>query len=267
MVALFALRIYRQTKPFSKVIYPLVSLGLPLAIGLAFLGAYNWARFHSIFETGFSYQLAGPSLQEYKNVLFSPLYILANLYDYLAMPPKLIGIFPFIQSAAGNGASIFSFIALPNIYFAPQLTGMLFSVPFILFAGILIVPFLYRKNKLKGQQIEQEDKSYIFKWTVVSLFGSFLFGFIPMISFFWVAIHYFLDFSPSLVLLSVVGFLQGYTFLIDKPVRLKLYVAAGIGLMIASVVISNLLMFSAHAGDFQRFNPVLWQHLTHLFIR
>ncbi len=30
-----------------------------LAVGLAVLAWYNWARLDSIFETGFSYQLAG----------------------------------------------------------------------------------------------------------------------------------------------------------------------------------------------------------------
>ncbi len=266
MAALAFLGTYRQTKLLCKTIFSFASLALPLAVGLALLGLYNWARFHSIFETGFSYQLAGPELQKYKDVLFSPLYILPNLYNYLAMPPKITGMFPFLKSIQANGAFLFSFIPLPNIYFAPELTGMFFSVPFILFAVILIVPFLHRKKEFNSQ-IAQDDESYFFKWTVISLFGSFLFGFIPMVSFFWVALHYFLDFSPSLVLLSMIGFWQGYAFLLHRPISRKLYAAAGIGLMIASVLISNLLMFSGQMDEFQKFNPVLWQQLANLFIR
>ena len=265
MVGLVALTTYRRTKLLSKTLFSFVSLALPLGVGLIALGLYNWARFHSIFETGFSYQLAGPNLQKYKEVLFSPLYILPNLYDYLAMLPKIAKTFPYLISIQANGASLFSFIALPNIYTAPPLTGMLFSVPFILSAGILVATIL--RPKKEWGETSREDDAYLFKWTVISLFGSFLFGFIPIVSFFWVALHYFLDFSPALVLLSVIGFWQGYVFLPNRPLSRKLYTLAGIGLMIISVVASNLVVFSARAAEFQRFNPILWHHLINLFSR
>jgi len=266
MVGLVALTTYRRTKLLSKTLFSFVSLALPLGVGLIALGLYNWARFHSVFETGFSYQLAGPNLQKYKEVLFSPLYILPNLYDYFVMLPKITKIFPFLISIQANGASLFSFITLPDIYTAPPLTGMLFSVPFILLAGILVPPVLRPKKELKDE-ISREDDAYWFRWTVISLFGSFLFGFIPIVSFFWVALHYFLDFSPALVLLSVIGFWQGYVSLPNGPLSRKLYTLAGIGLMIISVVASNLVVFSARAAEFQRFNPILWHHLINLFSR
>ena len=266
MVAWFALRNYHQTRLLSKTLCSLAALALPLAIGLAALGSYNWVRFHSIFETGFSYQLAGPNLQKYKAVLFSPRYIIPNLYNYLIMPPTINKAFPFVQSVTGNGASLFSFLDLPVIYFSRQLTGLLFSIPFILFSAILIIPFLPGKNEPKDKKI-QNHNSYLFKWTAISLFGSFLFGFAPLALYFWLATRFFTDFTPSLVLLSVIGFWQGYAFLIDRSISRKVYVAVGITLIVISILISNLSALSAQAGDFQRFNPILWNHLNNLFSR
>ncbi|MGA7193277.1 MAG: hypothetical protein WBW94_06565 [Anaerolineales bacterium] len=264
MVALLTLRTYRQPKLLSKTISIIASLASPIVIGLAILGWYNWARFHSVFETGYSYALTGPNLQQYKDVIFAPIYLLPNLYNYLIMPPKIIGVFPFMKSVTGNGASIFSFINLPDIYVARQVTGLFFNVPFILFSAILVVPFLLVKKELKDE-ISRDNDSYLFKWTAISLFGSFLFGFAPLVVYFWVVTRFFTDFTSSLVSLSILGFCQGYVFLIDRPIRRTLYVTAGISLMIISIIVSNLLALSTHATEFQKFNPFLWHYLANLF--
>ncbi len=242
-------------------------LGGPIVLGIAVLARYNWARFHSVFETGLSYQLAGTAdLQRYGHFLFSPLYILPNLYGYLAMPPQLNGTFPFLESVPGTGASIFSFIVLPNIYYNNILTGLIFSTPFVLFAGICIASFVPKKINLMSPATQGDDRS-LFKGVMTSLLGSFVFGFAPLTSFFWVAAHYQTDFVPSLVILSIIGFWQGYSLLISKPAIRKLYVAAGMILMVASIIISILLVLSAHAPQFQRSDPVLWNDLVNLFSR
>ena len=234
-------------------------LGGPLVLGIAVLARYNWARFHSVFETGLSYQLAGSDLQKYSHVLFSPLYILPNLYNYLVMAPGINRNFPFLESVPGIGPSIFSFITLPDIYFNNVLTGILFSTPFVLFAGICITAFVLKKMHLTSLVSRVDDLS-LFKGLIAALAGSFLFGFVPFILFFWVASHYQTDFVPSLVILSIIGFWQGYIFTTHKPdIIHKLYVAIGIILMVASIIISILLVLSAHADKFQKFNPILWE--------
>ena len=151
MVVFWVCRTYRQTKLLSKVIYPFISLCLPLILGLAILGWYNWARFDSVFESGFYYQLAGPFLQRYSHVLFSPIYLLPNLYNYLMMRPKLSMAFPFLQLAPGYGAIKFSFLSLPPIYHAGGITGILFTAPFTLFAIIPMLSFLPIKKGTEHQ--------------------------------------------------------------------------------------------------------------------
>ena len=266
MVVFWFFRTYRQTKLISKVIGPFVSLCLPIIFGLILLGWYDWARFGSIFETGLYYQLAGPFLQLYSHVLFSPIYLLPNLYDYLLVRPKTLKTFPYLKSGLGTGASKFPFLSLPRVYYANNLTGILPSTPFILFAVIPMVFLLLRKKSV-GNQADRENDTYSFNWLMISLAGSFLFGFAPLVMFFWVDARYTLDFMPSLILLGIVGFWQGYRFMTDKPGLRKLYVAAGIMLMVISLVMSILLAFAENAAQFQQFNSVLWNHLIRFFPR
>ncbi|HEY9151931.1 MAG TPA: hypothetical protein VIN60_03525 [Anaerolineales bacterium] len=266
MTIFWILRIFFQTKRRSRVSSPLIALCLPIVFGLAILGWYNWARFDSVFETGFYYELAGPFLQKYSHVLFSPLYLLPNLWDYLVVRPKVGLAFPFIQSISGYGSIKFSFISLPPIYHEGSITGILFSTPFVLFAAIPLLTFL-PKNKTTSDEIVADHDTYLFKWLIISLLGSFLFGLAPLVLYFFVQTRFLTDFISSLILLSVIGFWQGYNFLTYKPFIRRLYVAAGILLMGVSIIISILVTLSANAAQFQQFNPILWNHLISLFSR
>jgi hypothetical protein len=264
MIIFWVWRRSGQTKLLSTAIFPLIGFGLPLLLGMCILGWYNWARFDSAFQTGFYYELAGSFLQKYSHVLFSPLYVLPNLYNYLVMQPKINVIFPFIQSVSGYGAAKFSFIHLPPIYHEGGMTGILFSMPFALFAAIPPLSLLSRK-KDSNDQVNHENDSFLFEWLLISLLGSFLFGFAPIVMYFFVETRFLADFMPSLVLLSIVGFWKGCSFLAPKPTFQRLYVAVGMILMATSIIVSVTLALSAHAAQFQEFSPVLWNHLIRLF--
>ncbi len=267
MVVVFVVAADRQSVPIFRRIYPLAALGLPLALGTIILGWYNWARFHSVFETGWSYQLNEGNLQFYRAVLFSPRYILPNLFNYLLMPPGILGTFSFIKPALPTGASIFSFIPLPKVYFTEPLTGLFFGAPFILFAPVAVFAALPRNRKAISQTYQGKDL-YAFRWLITSLAGCFLLGFILIVSYYYVAVRFVADFMPALTLLSIIGFWQGYRLLLRRPpVSRKLYLAGGLGLMAASAVISSLLVFSDRMVKFQMYNPDLWRQLAGLFAR
>ena len=266
MVAIWIFRTYSHTKTFSKAISPLIALCSPLILGLAFLGWYNWARFNSVFESGLYYQLSGPFLQKYSHVLFSAQYLLPNLYNYLAMRPEISTSFPYLLSIQGAGAIKFSFTHLPPIYHEGALTGILLSTPFALFAAIPVLFFTLRKKGIKDR-VGSDHGICLFNWLIISLLGSFLFGFAPMATFFFVETRYIADFMPSLVLLSIMGFFQGYSLLTHKLVITKIYSAIGIILIGISIIIGTLLALSAHAELFQQFNPILWNQLISLFQR
>ena len=124
---------------------------------------------------------------------------------------------------------------------------------------------LLSRKRDSNVQVGQENDAFLFKWLVISLFGPFLFGFAPIVMYFFVETRFLADFMPSLVLLSVIGFWQGYNFLSRKPALHKLYAPVGMILMVTSIVVGVLLAFSAHAAQFQEFNPILWNQLIRLF--
>jgi len=244
---------YLHHRQLSRSIYPFILMFIPFAIGMSILGWYNWARFDSVFETGFYYELAGPNIQGFYKELFSPVYVLSNLYNYLLNKPILIEQFPLLSSAEGIGKSVFSFISLPSIYYTGKLTGMLYSTPFVLFATVLLIP---RKKESNNNSFKNMDT---FKWAVFLLLGIFLAEFLPLVSYFWVATRFFAEFMPPLVLLSMMGFWKGYELLKNKPVWRSFYLILGISLMIISIVVGVSLGLAEHWEAFKEFNPALWK--------
>ena len=144
------------------------------------------------------------------------------------------------------------------------MTGIIFSTPFVLFAGlsVLSIPFLARGVKA---QSNPNNDDYFLSWIVISLLGSFLLGFGVIVSFFWVVTRYLIECMPPLILLSIIGFWLGYRWLIRWPIVRNIYAAIGIGIAIISIVSSNLLVLSMRASLFQALNPALWNQLNSLF--
>jgi hypothetical protein len=128
MVAYQLFKIHRQS--FVRFVPELVPLGLPLFLGAAGFAWYNWARFGSFLETGFTYQLAAPYLQKHLNELFLPGYFFQNLYHYLFHPFAVRESFPFLYPMRGRFEGIFSWQGLPELYTAQAVTGFLCALPF-----------------------------------------------------------------------------------------------------------------------------------------
>ena len=121
---MIAHRIWRATHPsLVNLATKLLPLTFPLVVSLIGLGWYNWARFGSVLETGFSYALAGVNLQKYHNDLFSPVYIIQNLYNYILKSPVSIEQFPFIYPEMGIINELFEFYSLPEVYETNPVTG------------------------------------------------------------------------------------------------------------------------------------------------
>ena len=261
MVVFWILRKYSGCKPRSRVIYPIISLGVPLIVGLAILGWYNWARFNSVFETGLFYQLAWTDPQKNYREFFSPLYFFQNLYNYLFVPPKFkYNIFPFMFTVYGKEYPLISSLPFPNIYNSEKITGLLYSVPFALYAFRPLIGLFYKpKQQLKSLASQSDQR--LFNWLIASLLGCFLIGFASFLAFFWAALRYFEDFLPSLLLLSIIGFWQGYRYYSAHPARRALYLAIGIGLVVVSIIASTLLALSFGSPRFGEFNPHLWNFL------
>ncbi|HSL28718.1 MAG TPA: hypothetical protein VK900_05910 [Anaerolineales bacterium] len=219
----------------------LLPLGIPLLLGALGFAWYNWARFGSFLETGFTYQLAAPYLQQHMHELFLLSYIVQNLYNYMLNPFTVHPSFPFLSAIRGQLEAVSPWPALPDFYTAQAITGFLIAVPFLIFA---LLPVTLFAKQLRGSTPTERGTALSFGWIMTSLLGSFLLPFLSLLAFFWAAMRYAEDFMPALLLLSIVGFWQGYEYLSRVPGRGKIYATLGVTLAIVSVLSAVLLALS-----------------------
>jgi hypothetical protein len=234
----------------------------PVAAGLGALAWYNWARFGSVFETGISYQLALLYIQAHRDELFSLHYVIQNLYNYVLMPPKLRLNFPYVWPQLGVRHPVLAGLSLPPLYFAEEVTGLLFTSPFLVGAlgGVLAGPALSPANRTPDGQTPS-----LASWLKTALAASFLSEFALFLTFFWGSERYLMDFLPAALLLAVIGSWSAIVALKSLP-----WARAGItllllGLTVASVVAGLLLAIAQNADALRPLDPVLWQQLNNVF--
>jgi len=229
--------------PFIDRVKKLVSLGLPLFLCVLLLGWYNWFRFGSVTETGYSYQLAGVNLQKYRGDLFSPAYVVQNLYNYFLHPPGSRSEFPFLYPTKGKEENIVSIYPLPDVYQTNPITGLLLTFPFVLFSAVPLIAM--GRRSIATVQPEtgsfNVDSAHSLNSILTGLFIMFSSALFLLAVFFWAAMRYMVDFIPSITLISSIGFWQGYQLLAKKPAWRKLYSMSGIFLGCATVIISQLV--------------------------
>jgi hypothetical protein len=220
----------------------------PLLLCGAILAWYNWARFDSIFEFGFYYQLAGFNLQANYPSLFSRVYIIQNIYTYFMNPFEVRSSFPFAYPLAGSEEPIFSFYELPRIYAVEgKFAGLLYSTPFLIFSILPALMLVIRFIRAIGRRDKKKNQYNFYDWTIISLIGSFVAGSIPTLLIFYVGFRYETEFITSLSMLGLIGFCQGYLLLKTTTAR-KLIAISGMGLAAFSVLASIALAFTGRSG-------------------
>lgn len=248
-VLLTTIWIIRASTVFMTNVTRLAFLYLPLGLGGMALAWYNWARFRSVTETGFSYALAGVDLHEHATEIFSSSYILPNLYNYLFHPPHLMSTFPFIAMLKGSETTVSPLYEVPQFYYAQSITGLLCLFPFAIFAIIPMIAFF--RNRAQGKSIEkwlEASDHQELAWVILQLGGIVLAAFLLLTFFFWAGMRYSGDFIPPLTVLSALGFWQGYKSTTNKPIVKNLFVFSALLLAAISMLISILLAISTNAG-------------------
>jgi hypothetical protein len=238
MTLMLAISILKSDHPLSQKVKNFSMLILPLAMGAVCLGWYNWARFGSITETGLYYQMNHGFVHYRTDELMGYKYIFQNIYNYLFLPFGMDSKFPFLYPLPGSREEIFFFSKTPSIYGSQIITGLFYTVPFIVFSS---VPFLMPRA---AKNSSQDKERTLLNWIAITLAGAALASFGFLLIFFWAAMRYAEDFMPSLILLSVIGFWQGYSHLLNKPMARRLYAAAGVLLAGTSIIVSTLLAVS-----------------------
>ncbi len=227
----------------EKLLPFLASIGAPLLIGASAYVGYNYARFGSITEFGYTYQLTGFNINTHIKDTFSLAYIPPNLFKILLNPLEFKDGFPFIKPVLWGGPASWLVNYSPKIYYylSEGTTGLLVASPFLLFA------FLRKRRELF--------------WISTSLTGSTLLLFIITQIFFYTTMRYLLDLVPALTLLALLGLWSGFDSLKSK----KLFAILAATLWAYTIVIGVLLPFSSNVKRFREFNPEFIQHITTLF--
>lgn len=252
----------RTDRSKTERLRSLLPLYVPLVVGAVALGWYDWTRFGSVFETGYKYALTGKvPMQGPHAAVFSPAYVVQNLYNYLLFPPRLRPAFPYFRQAVGLTTSVIPSIPLPRLYGAQQITGLLCSAPFVFFAAVPASGLLRRFSSVRLETGSHDS----LHWLTIALLLSALVPFAVLLAYFWVAERFIADFLPALMLLSIIGFWQLGRWLPGSWYRRLLYIVVAVALMGSSMIISTLLAVSMNSDAFRQLNPVLWRQLSNLF--
>ncbi len=253
LVILITQYFYREQGSIFRSFVKIIPLCVPIFTAICALSWYNWARFGSILESGWSYQLAGPNLQKYRDILFSPGYVVQNLFNYLVNPVRLTPVFPYLQLEYGRTSSLVPFLSLPPLYASQYLVGLIIALPFTIFAVVAfmgLIPRLQFSNHGPGWYSERTQPLVT---RLLFLSAAFLSSFILLLFYFWAAMRFLIDFLPNLILLAIFGYWLGYQLLSSKPALRAWYVAFGINLALHSIVVSSLIAISVNDARFLLF--------------
>jgi hypothetical protein len=134
--ALVLIPVYLGLRPSRPRRSLALALGLPVAVCLALLLAYNQARFNQPFEIGSHYQLSGYDSQDAPLGRLS--YALPGAWLYAITPPQLMVVFPFIAVSPPT-------VAYPTAIAPPEITGGLLPMtPIVVF--VLALPWIWRRR-------------------------------------------------------------------------------------------------------------------------
>ena len=244
LVSLTILEIIQRHKmkaDISRMWLTIFAFGLPLALGAILYGWYNYSRFGSPLESGLRYQLTVENLHEYYNLVFSMSYIHSNLHNYLLNPFKVIPAFPFISMQPGKDLLASGAPHELYLYRIREITGLLYSFPYILFAAIpIIATSIIEFKKISHKPINQSESSALI-FLVKSLAGAFLLAFLALQPFFSTAMRYLDDSVPSLVLLSIIGFWMAYHYYANNRIAQTLVSIVSVSLAMLSIYIGLAL--------------------------
>lgn len=241
MMLLLAFQLLRSPQWSWRKSMQFIPVVLPLVFGVICQAWYNWARFGSCTESGLYYQLAGVNLRSHYDELFSPAYIFQNLYNYLFNALEFSNTFPFVTMPLGTES--FSYFSGPDLYSAEPMAGLVYTFPFLLFAGL---PFPGSASKRVFVSSLDRGKRLFWRLTTLALGGSFLITFGLLLLFFWAGMRYLEDFLPCLTTLSIIGFWQGYPSSDPGTSSGKSYISFGILLASVCILLNVLLAISMH---------------------
>jgi len=261
-VVLVIWRLFQQMgrKINHSFISAVLALGIPLLLGGAILGSYNFARFGNILETGHRYQLTGPALPENYAWVTSPRYILPNLYSYLLRPLTFESGFPFVFAPFVKESMWPFFIHLPeHYYYSEPVAGLFPAIPVLLTA--ILPPIFLICNALKNRKESAVENRFQAWWVLLLTSGSLmLLG--TLLLFISPSMRYLADVVPILTLLAALGFWQARVRLKNCPLLCGSITVLLLAAVLVTVIFGVLVGFSTGDKRLETNNPALYYQIA-----
>ena len=250
----------------------ILALGGPLLLGGFTMAWYNFDRFGSIFEFGHRYQLGWNDLSQYSRVI-SLDNIIQNLYNYLLTPYRTLNVFPFVKPNWGSYTVPFLRATAPAHFHAEPVTGLLLGAPVLLLAFIPLVGSMFRvwrKFETTPEETEVLSSSDPLRTSGVKPFvwlltGAALLETGPLLFFDTNSMRYIVDVTPTLVLLSGIGYCLYLQALSPSSWKQRLFAISVVGLSVYTMVIGFLLSVTGQSGRFETLNPELFELIARFF--
>jgi hypothetical protein len=234
--------------------------GAPLVAGLAGLGAYNSARFGSVFDTGLQHQLSRWTF--HNGVRF----VLPNLYSYIAKPPRVMPHFPFLRVAGWDGCPIWR--AIPELalhgpdYVFEGNVGLVWTTPFYAFSLIAWIALArWALRAARRRSLAPAATAPRLAWLVAVSFTLSTVSMIPCLVAFISAARYLDDAAAGLAL----GATLGLSLFAARPRVARGVLGAFAGAAVAASLVVNLALWveGPYGGFLRSQNRALFERLAH----
>ena len=213
-----------------------------------------------MIETGLSYQLSIPQYPPERSWLFSPAYLLPNLYGYLLRGPQLAGQFPFIGVSFIQESAWPRYIRLPQhyIYHEPQV-GLLVVLPL---AGFALIPLAKTARRLLNGRLRKTAErgnavGFETFWTHL-LLGAAVFQAGLILAYFFSALRFQMELVPLVYLLACLAIWRIDRSLAGRPGWQRTFWLVVMLLAVYSLAIGLFGAFSAGEERFEANNPHLF---------
>jgi hypothetical protein len=270
MVALAIVYRARGFKRTRSMLIPVLAFAAPLILGAVLHGWYNAERFDSVLELGHRYQLGRWNKSVQYDSVFSIDNLFPSLYNYFMNPPRTLNVFPFVKPRWGEYYIWPLRMEAPEDYYTEQVTGLLYSVPAVLFSAVAVfnIGRGIWPRPLESPDVGQDTKGrspgFLLSWLTLTLAGGALLLLLPIVVHVSATMRHLADVVPTLCILSIIGFWLGYRSFSGRPGSRYVYLLFAWLVTLATAAMGLLLAVTGYAARFENLNPVLFDKITRL---
>jgi hypothetical protein len=231
--------------------------------GAAALAWYNFARFGSITEFGWHYQLQVIDQRKLPSSAFVSLRFLPpNLLFYLFNPPSWTSAFPYFLPQ-GDHSWLATLLRLTHKFRVEDVVGLVWSQSFLVFAPLML--FFRPMTKSDRTDPGGDADAHLRSWLTATLLAAAALGFLPILVFGGLTtMRYQMDVVPCATVLAAIGYWQTIERLPKHP-RLSEVIRTACRLLVIAQCAMGILI--GIEGQFLQNNYPLLKTLVGIFPR